>query len=51
MKIKEVMEKAVFVKPETTKKQLFALAKKHPHTELFIVVDETKQFLGDIHSR
>ncbi|MFH1133258.1 MAG: CBS domain-containing protein [Nanoarchaeota archaeon] len=49
MKIKEVMQKPVFVSPTATKKQLFAVAKRHPDTELFIVVDRQHRFLGDIH--
>ncbi len=49
MKIKQIMEKAVFVSPETTKKELLKIAKKYPHVELFIVVDKNKKFLGDIH--
>ena len=49
MKIKEVMKKAVTVRPETTKKELLRIAKKHPDAQLFIVVDKNKKFLGDIH--
>jgi CBS domain-containing protein len=49
VKIKEVMERPVFVSPEASKKELIAVAKKNPHVELFIVVDKDKKFLGDIH--
>ncbi len=48
MKVKDIMEKPVFVSPSATKKELFALAKKHPNVELFIVADARKKFLGDI---
>lgn len=49
MKIKQIMEKAVFISPDATKKELLKIAKKHLHVELFIVVDKNKKFLGDIH--
>lgn len=45
---KDVMEKPVFVSPTTKKKELLALAKKYPHTNLFVVVDKKAKFLGDI---
>jgi CBS domain-containing protein len=48
MKIKEVMAKPVFVLPDATKEELFAIAKKHPGTRLFLVVDKDQKFLGDI---
>ncbi len=49
MKVKEIMQKPILVKPEFTKKKLLSIAKKNPHFHLFIVVDKDKKFLGDIH--
>ena len=49
MKIKKIMEKPVLISSKATKKELKKLAKKHPHTDLFVVVDKNKNFLGDIH--
>lgn len=48
MKVKEIMENAVLISPNTSKKDLLKLVRKHPHVELFIVVDKKKRFLGDI---
>ena len=49
MKIRNIMQKPVFVSPDATKKDLLKTAKKHPNTEIFIVVDKDKKFLGDFH--
>ena len=49
MKIREIMEKPVLVGPDATKKELLALAKKHPHIPIIFVVDKNGKFLGDIH--
>jgi len=49
MKIKEIMEKPLTVGPEATKKELLALAKKHPDIPIIFVVDRNQKFLGDIH--
>jgi len=49
MKIKQIMKKAVFVSLNTLKKDLLKIAKKHPNTKIFVIIDKKKQFLGDIH--
>jgi CBS domain-containing protein len=49
MKVKEIMERPILVSLDTTKKELLALAKKHPHIPLLFVVDKNGKFLGDIH--
>jgi len=49
MKIKEVMQKAVLIGPDTSKKELLAVAKKHPNMPIFVVVDKDKKFMGEIH--
>lgn len=49
MKIKEVMEKPVLISPGASKKQLLAVAKRHPCVPVIFVVDRNKKFLGDIH--
>ena len=49
MKVKQIMKKAVFVNPNATKKELLKIAKKHPNTKIFVIIDKKKQFLGDIH--
>ena len=48
MWVKDVMEKAVFVPPDATKRQLLSIAKKNPDTDIFLVVDKDKKFLGEI---
>jgi CBS domain-containing protein len=48
-KIKDVMESPIIVSPDTTKKELFDIAKDNPNTKVFIVADQNKKFLGDIH--
>jgi len=49
MKIKDVFEEPIFISPSTTKAELKKIAKRHPHTDLFIVADKKKKFLGTIH--
>jgi CBS domain-containing protein len=49
VKVKDVMEKAVFVSPTDSKKKLLAIARKHPKVRLFLVVGKNKKFLGDVH--
>jgi CBS domain-containing protein len=49
MKIKDIMEKPLCVGPDATKKELVALAKKHPNIPIIFVVDKNQRFLGDIH--
>ncbi|HIH38670.1 CBS domain-containing protein [Candidatus Woesearchaeota archaeon] len=49
LKIKDVMEKPVFIKGSATKKEIIELTKKHPHIPIFFVVDSKGCFLGDIH--
>ena len=49
MQIKQIMKKAVFVSPGATKKELLSIAKKHPQTKIFVVVDKEGNFMGDLH--
>ncbi len=49
MKIKEVMERPVFVSPNTTKKEIQQIIKKHPCTDILIVSNKSRKFLGDLH--
>jgi CBS domain-containing protein len=49
MKIKDLMIKPVFISSNATKKDLIRIARKHPQTMIFIVVNKNKNFLGDIH--
>jgi len=49
MKIKDVMLKPVFISPDATKKDLFRVVKKNPQTDLFIIADKKRKFLGDLH--
>ena len=49
MKVKEVMETPVFIPQNATKKHILNLVKKYKKTKIFIVVDNKKKFLGDIH--
>jgi predicted transcriptional regulator len=49
MKIKSIMAKPVFIKPDATKKELVKIIRKNKNTQVFIVVDDNKRFLGDIH--
>ena len=49
MKIREVMDKPIFISPESNRSQILSIVKKHPKTVLFIVADNERKFLGDIH--
>ncbi|MFH2020444.1 MAG: CBS domain-containing protein [archaeon] len=49
MKIKEIMRRPVFIHQDASKKDLLALAKKNKNALIFIIADENKRFLGDIH--
>ena len=49
MKVRQIMKKAVFINPNSTKKELLKIAKKHPNTKIFIITDKNKKFIGDIH--
>lgn len=48
MKIRDVMLKPVFLSPDMDKNKIFSIVKDNPGTELFIVTDDEKRFLGDI---
>ena len=49
MKIKNIMEKPIFISPNATKKEILNIIKKYPKTKIFVVIDKNKKFLGDIH--
>ena len=49
LKVKNVMQKPVLVRPNTTKYNLLKIAKKHPNTKFFVVAKNNKKFLGGIH--
>ena len=49
MKVKEVMEKPVFISQSASKKEIMDIVRKNKKTRVFIVADENKRFLGDIH--
>lgn len=49
MKIREVMEKPVFVDPSATRNEILKLVRRHPETDLFIVGSRNKKFKGAIH--
>ena len=49
MKVKEVMDKPVFISPDATKKEILQLAKANPYTRIFIIKDNKGNFMGDIH--
>jgi CBS domain-containing protein len=48
MWVKDVMARPVFVSSDATKRQILAVAKKNPDTDIFVVVDRNKRFLGEI---
>lgn len=49
VKVKDVMTKAVTVGPDASRKEILAVAKKHPNSDIILVVDDSGSFLGDIH--
>ncbi len=49
MKIKQIMLKPVFIPENYTKKEVFTFIRRHKTTDLFIVVNKSLKFIGDIH--